>query len=182
MLYEVITPLFDSSALLTASLLAVALPPLAPWYVAVIGSAFAILVAKQLYGGLGQNPFNPAMVAYVLLLVSFPGDMTGWLPAPGLGEFSVNLPDAANAIFTGFTLDGYSVHQLKMAADGRITSYNVCYTKLLRARLIHCQPAPAQWLKVGLAWMSARACPCLSPVLSVSSGVAMVVPSAAIFS
>ena len=46
----------------------------------VLGTAFAIIIAKHLYGGLGQNLFNPAMVAYVLLLVSFPVQMTSWLP------------------------------------------------------------------------------------------------------
>ncbi|GAA4501131.1 electron transport complex subunit RsxD [Pseudaeromonas paramecii] len=154
-----LTPLFDSSALLTASLLAVALPPLAPWYVAVIGSAFAILVAKQLYGGLGQNPFNPAMVAYVLLLVSFPGDMTGWLPAPGLAEFSVALPDAASAIFTGFTPDGYSVHQLKLAADGTTmaTPLDTLKTGLKQGHAladIQAGPTFSHWAGAGWQWIN----------------------------
>ena len=54
--------LADNSALLTALLLGISLPPLAPWWMIVIGTFFAIVIAKQLYGGLGQNPFNPAMV------------------------------------------------------------------------------------------------------------------------
>ena len=71
----------DNSALVTAVLLGLALPPLAPWWVVVIGTSFAILIAKHLYGGLGYNPFNPAMVGYVVLLISFPVQMTAW-PAP----------------------------------------------------------------------------------------------------
>lgn len=71
----------DYSALVTAVLLSVALPTLAPWWLAVIGSAFAILLAKHAYGGLGQNIFNPAMAAFALLLVSFPEAMSQW-PAP----------------------------------------------------------------------------------------------------
>ena len=72
----------DGSAAVTAVLLTLALPPLAPWWITVIGVGFAIVVAKHLYGGLGYNPFNPAMVGYVLLLVSFPREMTVWpLPA-----------------------------------------------------------------------------------------------------
>ena len=71
----------DYSALVTAILLGLALPPLAPWWVVVTGSAFAIVIAKQLYGGMGYNPFNPAMVGYVVLLISFPVQMTAW-PAP----------------------------------------------------------------------------------------------------
>ena len=66
----------DGSALVTALLLACALPPLAPWWLTVIGTGIAIIFGKQLFGGLGQNPFNPAMVAYALLLVSLPVYMT----------------------------------------------------------------------------------------------------------
>ncbi|MEY3017862.1 MAG: hypothetical protein RL336_997 [Pseudomonadota bacterium] len=68
----------DFSALVTAVLLAISLPPYAPWWVVVIGAVFAIGVAKQLYGGLGYNPFNPAMAAYVVLLISLPVQMTQW--------------------------------------------------------------------------------------------------------
>ncbi len=71
----------DCSALVSAVLLALALPPLAPWWLIVTGTGFAIIMAKHLYGGLGYNPFNPAMVGYVVLLISFPIAMTAW-PAP----------------------------------------------------------------------------------------------------
>lgn len=71
----------DYSAMVTAMLLALALPPLAPWWIPVVGTVFAIALAKHLYGGLGFNPFNPAMVGYVVLLVSCPVEMTRW-PAP----------------------------------------------------------------------------------------------------
>lgn len=70
--------LSDYSAVVTALLLGLALPPFAPWWVTVVGVFVAIVIAKHLYGGLGQNPFNPAMVAYALLLVSFPVAMTQW--------------------------------------------------------------------------------------------------------
>ncbi len=75
--------LADCSALVTAILLAIALPPAAPWWLIFVGCLFAIIVAKQLYGGLGYNPFNPAMVGYVVLLISFPVDMTSWLAPRG---------------------------------------------------------------------------------------------------
>ncbi|MBT3566415.1 MAG: electron transport complex subunit RsxD [Porticoccus sp.] len=71
----------DYSAILTAVLLGISLPPLAPWWIAVVGTSFAIIIAKNLYGGLGYNPFNPAMIGYVVLLISFPVQMTAW-PAP----------------------------------------------------------------------------------------------------
>ena len=74
----------DYSALLTGVLLGIALPPLAPWWVSVIAASFAIIFVKQLYGGLGYNPFNPAMAGYALVLISFPLAMTTtWSnPAP----------------------------------------------------------------------------------------------------
>ncbi len=81
--------LSDYSAVVTALLLALSLPPTSPWWLTLIGVSFAIIIAKQLYGGLGMNPFNPAMVGYVLLLISFPVEMTRWIApheAPSLGE------------------------------------------------------------------------------------------------
>lgn len=68
----------DYSAVVTAVLLGLAIPPYAPWWVTLIGIFFAIPVAKHLYGGMGFNPFNPAMVGYVVLLISFPVQMVEW--------------------------------------------------------------------------------------------------------
>jgi electron transport complex protein RnfD len=95
--------LSDGSALITAVLLAMCLPPLAPWWLVVSGTAFAILLAKHLYGGLGSNPFNPAMVGYAVLLVSFPQHLTRWL-APdvgGLMSVDMTLADTLHTIFVG---------------------------------------------------------------------------------
>jgi electron transport complex protein RnfD len=75
----------DGSALVTAALLSFSLPPLLPWWVSALGAFVAICLGKQLYGGLGKNLFNPAMVAYVFLLVSFPVEMTQWIP-PRMGD------------------------------------------------------------------------------------------------
>lgn len=81
--------LSDYSALVTAVLLGIALPPGSPWWLIAVAIVFAIIVAKHLYGGLGYNPFNPAMVGYVVVLISFPMQMTHWLapqsPGNGLG-------------------------------------------------------------------------------------------------
>lgn len=74
----------DCSALVTAVLLGIALPPASPLWMIFVGMGFAIVIAKQLYGGMGYNPFNPAMVAYVVLLVSFPLQMTQWVAPSGL--------------------------------------------------------------------------------------------------
>ena len=74
----------DKSALLTAVIIGVALPPLAPWWLTFVGLFFAIVIAKQLYGGLGYNTFNPAMVAYAILLISFPAEMTTYWQTPAM--------------------------------------------------------------------------------------------------
>ncbi|NDV13913.1 RnfABCDGE type electron transport complex subunit D [Crenobacter caeni] len=68
----------DGSALLTAWLLALSMPPLGVWWLIVVATAFAIVFGKQLYGGLGNNPFNPAMVGFAMAIVAFPAQMAAW--------------------------------------------------------------------------------------------------------
>ncbi len=68
----------DGSVILTCVLLGLALPPHASWWLVGVGVLFAVVFAKHLYGGLGNNPFNPAMVGYALLLIAFPAAMTVW--------------------------------------------------------------------------------------------------------
>jgi len=92
--------LSDYSAIITAWLLALAIPPLAPWWLIVVGTAFAIIVAKQLYGGLGYNPFNPAMVGYAVLLISFPVIMTKWPAALSLAQTKLSFMDQFHYIFS----------------------------------------------------------------------------------
>ncbi|MDC0612325.1 electron transport complex subunit RsxD [Vibrio sp.] len=108
----------DYSGIVTAWLLAVSIPPLAPWWVITIGLLFAIVVAKQLYGGLGQNPFNPAMIGYVVLLVAFPLQMTSWLPPADLLGNPTSLSDCLKVIFTGYSGSGLSLQQLRLSVDG----------------------------------------------------------------
>ncbi len=91
----------DYSAVVTAVLFALCIPPLAPWWISCIAMLFAIGFAKHLYGGLGQNIFNPAMVGYVVVLISFPQAMTAWIPPLTLSEHSLSLADSLITIFTG---------------------------------------------------------------------------------
>lgn len=91
--------LFDLSAIVTACLLALALPPLAPWWLTLIATLFAIILGKHLYGGLGFNPFNPAMVGYVVVMISFPKEMTFWLLPSTINAASLNLADTFNLVF-----------------------------------------------------------------------------------
>ena len=90
----------DYSALVTAVLLGLALPPLAPWWLTLVAVAFAVIVAKHLYGGMGNNPFNPAMVGYALVLVAFPVEMTSWLAPRALQvEHALTFTETVVAIF-----------------------------------------------------------------------------------
>jgi electron transport complex protein RnfD len=91
----------DGSVLVTAWLLALSLPTLAPWWLYVVGVFFAVVVAKHLYGGLGQNLFNPAMVGYAVLIISFPVYMTQWPGPIGVAVQHVGLGDAFDLVFSG---------------------------------------------------------------------------------
>lgn len=93
--------LSDYSAVITAWLLALAIPPLAPWWLIVVGTFFAIVIAKQLYGGLGYNMFNPAMVGYAVLLISFPVLMTKWPAALDIAKTKLSFVEQFQFIFNG---------------------------------------------------------------------------------
>jgi len=105
----------DLSALVTALLFALAVPPILPWWLTLVGMVFAIGVAKQLYGGLGHNPFNPAMAGYIFLLVSYPVAMTSWLPPYMLAEHVLGFTDSVRLIFTGMPPEGLTWDAITMA-------------------------------------------------------------------
>ncbi len=91
----------DYSAVVTAVLFALCMPPLAPWWVAATGMLFAIVIAKQLYGGLGFNMFNPAMVGFAAVIIAFPIELSHWLTPRSLSPGLPGLYDTAYAILTG---------------------------------------------------------------------------------
>jgi electron transport complex protein RnfD len=94
--------LLDGSAIVTGWLVAFSLPPWAPWWIAVIGSLFAIVIGKQIFGGIGQNVFNPAMLARVMLLIAFPLEMTTWIePKPLFSEHALNFTEGLAITFNG---------------------------------------------------------------------------------
>lgn len=142
--------LTDGSALVTACLLALSLPPLAPWWLIVLGTFIAIGFAKQLYGGLGQNPFNPAMVGFAILIVAFPAQMSRWaaplaLAQPDLGAlaqvayiFTGHLPLAFDAVASATPLDAIRTGLLQHHTLGDIFS----------APLFQSGPAQ-QWISLG---------------------------------
>ena len=90
----------DGSAAVTGLLLAMTLPPAPPWWLCVIGAVLAIVVGKQVFGGIGNNIFNPALVGRAILLVSWTGHMTGWLAPVDLTSTATPLasPSAASLV------------------------------------------------------------------------------------
>jgi RnfABCDGE-type electron transport complex D subunit len=120
--------LHDGSAILTGWLLAMSLPPWAPWWIGAFGGLFATVLAKQAFGGLGQNLFNPAMVARVALLISFPVHMTAWVgplplgaaaapgPLAGLLITLKGIPSGMDAV-TSASLLGFAKTEMSRGVD-----------------------------------------------------------------
>ncbi len=103
--------LSDYSAAVTGLLLALAMPTASPWWLLFIAVFFAIVIAKQLYGGLGYNPFNPAMIGYAVVLISFPVEMTRWLSPQDASSALMNFGDTlqrvlsySNTVWDGMTM------------------------------------------------------------------------------
>lgn len=105
----------DNSALLTGWLLALSIPPLAPWWLVVVGTAFCIAIAKHLYGGLGNNMFNPAMIGFAVLIISFPAQMTHWLTPHGLHQIELSFADQLGYMFLGVLPPGVTLDAITMA-------------------------------------------------------------------
>jgi electron transport complex protein RnfD len=110
-----------------------------------VGIACAILLAKHLYGGLGYNPFNPAMAGYVILLISFPLQMTAWAPPRGLGELP-GLLEALQACFLPAAYDGVT-----MATPLDLMRQN---SSLLLADLWTQTPQFGRWAGIGWEWVN----------------------------
>jgi electron transport complex protein RnfD len=110
--------LADYSALVTAALLAFALPSMTPWWVTATGALFGVVVAKHLYGGIGFNVFNPAMAGYVVILVAFPMEMNLWV-APSMGDIDYVAPSVLQTL--QYTLTGTLPDALTFDAVSRAT-------------------------------------------------------------
>lgn len=119
--------LLDGSAILTACLLALSIPPLAPWWLVVLGTFIAVGFTKHLFGGLGQNPFNPAMVGFAALIVSFPAQMSRWAAPLALPQ-----PDLDAAAQITFILTGKLPQGLGFDAIASATPLDTLRTGLLQ--------------------------------------------------
>ncbi len=125
--------LADYSALVTAALLAFALPSLTPWWVTATGALFAVVVAKHLYGGLGFNVFNPAMVGYVVVLVAFPMHLNLWV-APRMGDIDYVYLTIFETL--RYTLTGSLPDMLTFDAVSRATPLDAMKSGLNNARTV----------------------------------------------
>lgn len=121
----------DGSVLVTAFLLAFSITPLLPWWLNVFGTAAAVLLGKHVFGGLGQNPFNPAMVGYAMLLVAFPAEMTRW-PIPLDADGAQTWPDLARlsmlCFYGGDTSSGWDGYTGATALDSIRSGLHLRYT------------------------------------------------------
>ncbi|RTR06427.1 RnfABCDGE type electron transport complex subunit D [Halomonas nitroreducens] len=148
----------DNSALVTAVLLGAALPPGSAWWLILIGMVAAIVVAKHLYGGLGHNLFNPAMVGYALLLVSFPGPMSLW-PSPD-GLLSPEARPLGEALHQ---LAGLTSLETRDALSGAtpLDAFKHKPEALMASEFWADSPLPdgalAAWQQVALAWLAGGA-------------------------
>jgi electron transport complex protein RnfD len=127
------TGISDFSALVTAALLAFALPSLTPWWVTATGALFAVVVAKHLYGGLGFNIFNPAMAGYVVILVAFPVHLNLWV-APRMGDLDYQTLTTLQTLY--FTLNGSLPDAISFDAVSRATPLDLMKSGLNNAQTV----------------------------------------------
>ena len=123
----------DFSAVVTAIILAFALPPLTPWWVTATAALFGIVVAKHLYGGLGFNIFNPAMAGYVVILVAFPMHLNLWV-APRMGDIDYQYLTLIETLT--YTLTGALPDALSFDAVSRATPLDAMKSGLNNARTV----------------------------------------------
>ena len=145
--------LSDYSALVTAALLAFALPSLTPWWVTATGALFAIVVAKHLYGGLGFNIFNPAMAGYVVILVAFPMHLNLWV-APRMGDIDYEFLTILQTLT--YTLTGSLPDTLTYDEVSRATPLDVMKSGLNNMRTtveIRALPIMGDFGGVGWEWI-----------------------------
>ncbi len=142
----------DYSVVVTAVLLALCLPPLAPWWIAATGMLFAVVIAKHLFGGLGYNLFNPAMVGFAAVIVAFPGELSNWLAPRALSPGLPTPGETLTAIFTGRLPE-----HLSWDAISQATPLEALRTGVQEGRLvseIHSEPIFGDFGGRGWEWIA----------------------------
>lgn len=141
----------DQSALVTAVLLALALPPTAPWWLGLIGIVFAIAIGKHVFGGLGHNVFNPAMAGYAVLMIAFPVAMTRWLLPAGVGQGLPSFSAALDIFLDRELLEGIDVYTGATALD----KFRQHDGAQLVSEFWQASPLMGEWSGRGWEWINA---------------------------
>lgn len=132
--------LTDGSSVITITGLVFCIPPEAPWWIIVSATLFALIFGKHLYGGLGYNPFNPAMLGFAFVLISFPAQMSLWSAANGSDTPNPTWQDSASLIFQGHA-NGVTLDQISGATPlGQLKSdlsQNIPLTESLQSGLFN---------------------------------------------
>ncbi len=121
----------DYSAFVTGLLFALCISPVAPWWISFIGMFFAIVVAKHLFGGLGQNIFNPAMLGFAVVLISFPQAMSTWLPPHSISPYAMSFIENLQAIFLGHFPDSIDFDTLTQATPLDLIKIGISQDKMM---------------------------------------------------
>jgi electron transport complex protein RnfD len=145
--------LSDGSALVTAWLIALTFPPIAPWWLITLATLFAIIIVKHLYGGLGQNPFNPAMVAFCIMIVAFPQLMSQWPAADILGGVA-HLAEPLDLIFGTTATRPLDAVTAATSLDTLRTALHSNHTAATVASVTHNNPAFGTLGAKGWEWVA----------------------------
>ncbi|OHC63620.1 MAG: electron transport complex subunit RsxD [Rhodocyclales bacterium GWA2_65_20] len=142
----------DGSALVTAWLVALSLPPITPWWMVVVATLIAIVVVKHLYGGLGQNPFNPAMAAFCIMIVAYPQLMSQWPAAGHHASFAAQWQLIFGGARTLVELDAVT---MATALDTLRTALHAAESKATVAGVLGSQPTFGTFGGRGWEWVAA---------------------------
>jgi len=143
----------DGSALVTAWLIALSLPPLVPWWLTITAVLFAIVVVKHFYGGLGQNPFNPAMAAFCMMIVAYPQLMSQWPAAGVFGGFH-DFATQWHLIFGEIGLRQIDAITMATPLDALRTALHTANTHNTVAGVLSTNPAFGSLAGKGWEWVS----------------------------
>ena len=148
--------LSDFSGLITVTGIVFCIPPESPWWLIVSGVIFALVFGKHLYGGIGYNPFNPAMLGYAFLLISFPAEITQWTLPSTVSGHTLSFIDSFYYIFTG-GIPNFNIDQVTGATplDTIKTSLTtgIIVPQTLQAPIFHLNGLPYGWTEVNIAFV-----------------------------
>ncbi len=148
--------LSDLSGLITVTGIVFCIPPESPWWLVVSAVTFALIFGKHLYGGLGYNPFNPAMLGYAFVLISFPAEISHWTLPSTLSGHTLSFIDSFHLIFYGH-IPSLSLDQITGATplDAIKTGLTMgkSVTDSLQSHLFYLDALPYGWTELNIAFL-----------------------------